>query len=163
MKEVTEMFKMNNAKKDQVTIRRMTRGDIPDALALDRMAGGPTGKVISYGDMAAANPGTPPDLSFVAEMDGKIVGFMINRLAYLMIPLMEVCIIHAVLVHPDYQRHGIGTKLIRELLNYCQTEGVDTVRTLVPQANEKLQALFQREGFQRSHLVALDRTFVRQM
>ncbi len=150
---------MSNAKEAQVTIRRMARSDIHDVLALDRVAGGPTGRVISYGDMAAANPGTPPDLSFVAEADGQIVGFMINRLAYLMIPLGEVCIIHAILVHPDYQSRGIGSKLIRALLNYCQTEGVDTVRILIPEANKRLQALFQREGFQHSHVVALDKTF----
>lgn len=150
---------MSNMEEARVSIRRMTRDDIHDVLALDRIAGGPTGSAISYGDMAAANPGTPPDLSLVSEVDGQIVGFMINRLAFLMIPLIEVCIIHAILVHPDYQRLGIGSKLIQTLLKECQNEGVDTIRILIPEANEELQALFKREGFQQSHVVALDRTF----
>ncbi|MFO7996507.1 MAG: GNAT family N-acetyltransferase [Dehalococcoidia bacterium] len=150
---------MSDIAEARANIRRMTRDDIHDVLALDRVAGGPTGSAISYGDMAAANPGTPPDLSFVAEVDGQIVGFMINRLAYLMVPLMEVCIIHAILVHPDYQRRGIGSKLIQTLLNECQNQGVDTIRILIPEANKELQALFEEEGFQRSHVVALDKTF----
>ncbi|MFO7773872.1 MAG: GNAT family N-acetyltransferase [Dehalococcoidia bacterium] len=149
---------MSNMEEARVSIRRMTRDDIHEVLALDRVAGGPTGSVISYGDMAAANPGTPPDLSFVAEVDGQIVGFMINRLAYLMVPLSEVCIIHAILVHPDYQRRDIGSKLIQTLLKECQNEGVDTIRILIPEANEELQALFKRQGFQQSHVVALDKT-----
>lgn len=149
---------MSNAKEAKVSIRRMIRSDIHEVLALDRIIRGSGRDVIRYEDLASANPGTPPDLSFVAEVDGKIVGFSINRSVYLMVPLTEVCIIHAILVHPDYQERGIGSKLIQALLNHCQTEGVDTVRALVPEDNKELQALIERQGFQRSHIVNFDKT-----
>lgn len=103
--------------------------------------------------------GIPPDLSFIAEVDGQIAGFSINRSMYLMVPLTEVCIIHAILVHPDYRGHGIGSKLIKALLEYCQTEGIGTVRALIPKDNKELQAMFERQGFQRSRIVNFDRTF----
>ncbi len=150
---------MSNVKKAQVTIRRMGREDIHDVLALERVAAGPEGSVISYGDMAAANPGTPPDLSLVAEVEGKIVGFSVNRSMFLMVPLTEVCIIHAIFVHPDYQDRGIGSRLIRALLNHCQDEGIGTVRALIPRESKELQALFRRQGFRRSHVINYDRTF----
>jgi ribosomal protein S18 acetylase RimI-like enzyme len=88
-----------------------------------------------------------------------MVGFSINRSMYLMVPLTEVCIIHAILVHPDYQRHGIGKKLIEALLNHCEKEGIDTVRILIPRGNKELRALFERQGFQRSRIVNFDKTF----
>ena len=150
---------MSNGKEAQVAIRRMIRSDIHDVLALERVAAGSKGSVIRYGDMAAANPGTPPDLSFVAEVDGKIVGFSINRSMYLMVPLTEVCIIHAIFIHPDYQGRGIGSRLIQALVNHCQAEGIGTVRALIPKDNKSLQALFRRQGFRRSHIVDFDKSF----
>jgi ribosomal protein S18 acetylase RimI-like enzyme len=150
---------MNNAKKAKVSIRRMARSDIHEVLALNRIIQGLSRDVIKYEDLASANPGTPPDLSFVAEAEGRIVGFAINRSMYLMVPLSEVCIIHAIFVHPDYQDRGIGSKLIEALLEHCQIEGIDTVRALVPKDNEVVQDLFKRQGFKRSIIINFDKTF----
>jgi ribosomal protein S18 acetylase RimI-like enzyme len=150
---------MARGKKAEVKIRRMAHGDIHEVLVLDRIIRGSRRDVIKFEDLASANPGTPPDLSFVAEVDGQIVGFSINRSTYLMVPLTEVCIIHAILVHPDYRKLGIGSKLIKALLNYCQAEGIGTVRTLVPRANKELQALVERHGFKRSRITNFDKTF----
>jgi len=153
---------MSNAKKAKVTVRRMIRSDLHEVLVLDRIIRNSGRDVIRYEDLASANPGTPPDLSFVAESEDRMVGFSINRSMYLMVPLTEVCIIHAILVHPDYRRHGIGRKLIEELLNHCQTEGIGTVRALIPEDNKELQALFEEQGFQRSAIVNFDKSFLPQ-
>jgi len=150
---------MAKAKEPKVNIRPMTRSDIHEVLALNRIIAGPRRDVISYEDMAAANPGTPPDVSFVAEVDGKIIGFAINRSMYLMVPLTEVCIIHAIYVHPDYQGRGIGSKLIQALVNHCQMEGIGTVRALIPRDNKELQDVFKKLGFKRSHIINFDKTF----
>ena len=149
---------MRKAKGAKVNIRRMTRNDIPEVLFLDRVITGRKRDVIKFEDLASANPGTPPDLSFVAEIDGEMVGFSINRSTYLMVPLTEVCIIHAILVHPDHRGKGIGRKLIEALLNLCQTEGIGTVRALIPRDNKELQAIFERKGFKRSNIVNFDKT-----
>jgi len=135
---------MSNAKEAKVTIRRMTRNDIHEVLVLDRIVRGSEGEVIKYEDIASVNPGTPPE---------------INRSMYLMVPLTEVCIIHAILVHPDYRRHGIGRQLINALVNHCQKEGIDTVRALIPRGNKELQTLFEGQDFKRSRIVNFDRTF----
>jgi ribosomal protein S18 acetylase RimI-like enzyme len=150
---------MSKAEEPKVSIRRMIRSDIHEVLALNRIITSSRRDIIKYEDLASANPGTPPDLSFVAEINGRIVGFSINRSMYLMVPLTEVCIIHAIFIHPDYQGRGIGSKLIQALLEYCQAEGIGTVRTLIPRANKELRALVERHGFQRSRIINFDRTF----
>jgi ribosomal protein S18 acetylase RimI-like enzyme len=150
---------MAGAKKTEVKIRRMTRNDIHEVLFLDRIVTGQRRDVIKYEDLASADPGTPPDLSFVAEVDGKMVGFAINRSTYLMVPLTEVCIIHAILVHPDYRGLGIGGKLIEALLKHCQTEGIGTVRALIPTGNKELQDIFKRHGFKHSRISNYDKAF----
>jgi ribosomal protein S18 acetylase RimI-like enzyme len=150
---------MSKAQETKLTIRRMTRNDIHQVLSLDRIVTGHERDVIKYEDMASADPGTAPDVSFVAEIEGKVVGFSINRTTYLMVPLTEVCIIHAILVHPDYRGLGIAAKLIEALVKHCQTEGIGTVRALIPAGNEELQALFRWQGFKRSRIINFDRTF----
>jgi ribosomal protein S18 acetylase RimI-like enzyme len=150
---------MSKAKATEVSIRRMTRSDLHEVLVLDRIVRSSERDVIKYEDIASADPGTPPDLSFVAEIGDRMVGFSINRSMYLMVPLTEVCIIHAILVHPDYRRHGIGRKLIQAIVNHCQTEGIKTVRILIPRGNKELRDLFERQGFQRSRIVNFDKTF----
>jgi ribosomal protein S18 acetylase RimI-like enzyme len=149
---------MSNAKEGKVNIRRMERSDIHEVLTLDRIIGEPGRDALDFKNLASINPGTPPDVSFVAEVDGKMVGFSINRSWFLMVPLTEVCIIHAILVHPDYQRRGIGRKLIQALLYHCQMEDIGTVRMLIPEGNKELEDLFEREGFKRSPVVNFDKT-----
>ena len=150
---------MSNAKEAKANIRSMERSDIHEVLALDRIISGSGRDVMSFKDLASANPGTPPDVSFVAEVDGKIVGFSINRSWFLMVPLTEVCIINSILIHPDYQGRGIGRKLIQALLYHCQMEDISTVRMLIPEGNKELQDLFEREGFKRSPVANFDKTF----
>ena len=150
---------MTKDKEGKVRIRRMTRNDIPEVLGLDRVIRGSKRDVIKFEDLTSANPGTPPDISFVAEVGRQIVGFAINRSTYLMVPLTEVCIIHAILVHPDYRGLGIGAKLIEALLKHCQTEGIGTVRALIPTGNKELQDIFRRHGFKRSRVTNFDKTF----
>ena len=86
---------MSKAKETKVTIRRMEGSDIHEVLTLFRTVEGSGRDVIDFRDVASINPGTPPDVSFVAEVDGELVGSSINRSWFLMVPLTEVCIIHA--------------------------------------------------------------------
>jgi ribosomal-protein-alanine N-acetyltransferase len=149
---------MSKSDKGSVTIRRMTHSDIHEVLALDRVIRGPGHDVIRYEDVASANLGTPPDMSFVAEIDGKLVAFSINRSMYLMVPLTEVCIIHAMLIHPDYRKLGIGSRLVQALLERCQAEGIATVRAPIPRADKELRAILEGHGFRSSDIVNFDIT-----
>jgi ribosomal protein S18 acetylase RimI-like enzyme len=149
---------MNKMEQIAINIRPMRSDDIRAVLALDEKFGRGRG-ALSYKDLTAIGPGGPLDLSFVAEVDGKIAGFVINRLAYLMIPFTEVCIIQGMLVDPDYQGRGIGTKLLRKLLEYCHSQGINIIRALIEEHNEELRQFVQQLGFRRSTIVNYDKTF----
>jgi ribosomal-protein-alanine N-acetyltransferase len=149
---------MIKSARDRVNIRRMAHSDIHEVLALDRVIRGPGHDVIRYEDIASANLGVSPDLSFVAEVDGRMVGFSINRSMYLMVPLTEVCIIHAMLIHPDYRKLGIGSKLVQALLEQCRAEGITTIRAPIPRADKELRAILERHGFRSSSIVNFDIT-----
>jgi ribosomal protein S18 acetylase RimI-like enzyme len=147
-----------NEKQIAINFRPMTRSDTRAVLTLDRKFN-KSGSRLSDKDMAATEPGGPLDLSFVAEDEGKMVGFLIARIGYYMIPFVEVCIIQGVLIDPEYQSRGIGSKLLTELLDYCQNEGINTVRALVEEHDTDLRRFFERLGFQSSTILNYDKTF----
>ncbi len=98
-------------------------------------------------------------MSFVAEVGGNIIGFIISRLAYVMIPFTEVCMLQSILVDPDYQNRGIGIRLLGKLVGYCQNEGINTIRVPIEEHNEELQRFIERLGFRCSTIVNYDKTF----
>ncbi len=54
----------------------------------------------------------------------------------------------AIFVHQDYQRAGIGSKLIRALLGYGQQEGVEKVWLTVERWNHAAVNLYESVGFE---------------
>jgi N-acetylglutamate synthase-like GNAT family acetyltransferase len=149
---------MGNPQDIQVAIRRMSRDDIDSIINLTRkFAGGSSS--ITYRDMAATDPGGPLDLSFVALVGGWLAGFIIARLAYVYIPFTEICLMHGIVVDPDYQRHHIGSRLVNELLNQCQLEDIYTVRALVNERDSDIKRFIEGLGFQRSRIINYDKTF----
>jgi ribosomal protein S18 acetylase RimI-like enzyme len=158
-----------SAKEAKVNIRRMTRGDIDAVLAVykkireEKIPGVKRSRlsyrgVMTYEEVASTDPGGPLDLSFVAEVDGQVVGFIWSRLAYVGIPVDEVGMIHMLIVDPDYQRQRIAGKLVNALLEHCDSIGIKTVRAVVDERHWELMNYFQGLGFRRSELVIYTRT-----
>jgi len=144
--------------RDVIKIRRMTHGDIDAVLVLANKITNVKTRV-TYKEMAAYDPGGPLDLSLVAEVKGQIGGFVMARLQYIYIPFIEVCLIHAIVVDPEYQRHHIGALLVNELSNRCHLQDINTIRALVRQGDKKLQSFIEHLGFHPSSMLNWDKTF----
>jgi ribosomal protein S18 acetylase RimI-like enzyme len=153
----------------EVKIRPMEREDIDAVIALyskireEKIPGVKRSRLsyraaMTYEEVASTNPGGPLDLSLVAEADGKVIGFIWSRLAFVGIPVDEVGIIHVLIVDPYYQRQGIAGKLIDALAKRCHEKGVDTVRAIIDERHWELKNYFQKLGFRRSELVIYTRT-----
>lgn len=54
----------------------------------------------------------------------------------------------AIFVHPEYQRAGVGTELIRGLLGRGQSEGIDHVWLTVSRDNRIAMRLYRSAGFE---------------
>ena len=148
---------MSKVEKGRVLIRPMVRDDIHAILALDRKIGEGRSS-LSYTDMDSTNPGGPADLSFVAEIDGKVVGFIMSRLTYLMIPFTEVCLIQGMLIDPSYQGQGTGSQLMEKLFENCRNRNINTIRALVPEFNKELREFVEFHKFRRSNIINYDKT-----
>ncbi len=61
----------------------------------------------------------------------------------------EMCMIYDVIVHPKYQKKGIGTLLMREILKYVQANQFATVSLFYDINNKGLDSFYSKFGFQK--------------
>ncbi len=102
--------------------------------------------------------GRADDFSLIAEYEGRLVGFILARSAYVGLPMVGVCLIHTIAVKPEYQQHGVGTLLVDKLKSDCKSKGIGTIRALVPTSNTRLASYCQELGFRPSTTINLDLT-----
>ena len=138
-------------RKVKVTVRRMTEEDIDAVLSLG-------GNMVSRHELMALGLEGPLDFSFVAEVDGHIIGFNLAQMQYVGIPLTRVCLIYGIVVEHEYRRHGIGNKLVEEMFRCSNERGVNTVRALVEQSDVQLQRFITQLGFSCSTVANYDKT-----
>jgi ribosomal protein S18 acetylase RimI-like enzyme len=154
---------MATGNKSKLTIRPMERGDINAAVTIynkirdEKIPGVKSSRLsyrvaLTFHEIALTNPGGPLDLSLVAEVEGKVVGFIWSGMAHVGIPVDEVGIIYMLVVDSDYQKQGIAGKLVDALLERCRSKGVNTVRAVLDERHWELQNYFQKLGFRRSEL-----------
>ncbi len=102
-----------------------------------------------------------PDVFLVAEKDGEIVGYLmahvergkslINIYEDLPKEVKEGPTIHllSIAVLSDYQGIGIGTKLLRELIERAKEKGVKYIYLEVRVSNKKAINLYEKMGFEK--------------
>ena len=135
----------------KVIVRRMTENDIDAVLSLG-------GNMVSRYELMSLGLEGPLDFSFVAEVNGHIIGFNLAQMQYVGIPLARVCLMYGIVVEYEYRRHGIGNRLVEAMIKCCDEKGVRTVRALVEQGDAQLQRFISQLGFTPSTIDNYDKT-----
>ena len=95
--------------------------------------------------------------SLVAELDGKVIGFIIGGASRWEYGVPEnVGWIDTIGVDPDYQRKGIAKILFTEMTNNLKKVGVDTIITFVTRRDWILLKFFNSMGFQKGDMINLE-------
>lgn len=95
------------------------------------------------------------DACFVAELDGKVVGFMVSYILTLGFGIEKSAWIATLGVSPKYMGQGIGKKLAEEVFKTYQAEGIHNVYTSVRWDSPDLLSFFKTLGFDRSNFINL--------
>jgi ribosomal protein S18 acetylase RimI-like enzyme len=99
-----------------------------------------------------------PEASVVAEVDGKVVGFMLGEVRSGEFGLEEPTgWIEVLGVDPDARGRAIGRRMAEAVLEHFRGQGAHAVRTLVGEGSEIL-SFFSALGFEPSNLRALGRS-----
>lgn len=99
----------------------------------------------------------PQISSLVAELDGRVVGFIIGGASRWEYGVPEnIGWIDTIGVDPACQRKGIAGRLFSEMVHSLKKMGVDTVTTFVNRRDWVLLKFFQNLGFQKGDMINLE-------
>jgi predicted N-acetyltransferase YhbS len=141
----------------EATIRPMEPEDINGILEVDRKISG-MDRAVTYRDLVRKGLGGEVDVSFVAEIDHQLVGFILAYLTYVREELSEACVIQIFGVDPAFQKQGIASKLIEALTEKCRTKRIRLIRVMLAERDGDLQGFFKRLGFERGRYIEYSRS-----
>lgn len=99
-----------------------------------------------------------PESSQVAELDGKVVGFMLGEVRGGEFGLEELTgWLEFFGVDPDARGRAIGRRLCESLLAYFRQRGARVARTMVATRDQEIESFLRAMGFTDAPLTALER------
>lgn len=139
----------------EVKIRRMVDADLETVKEIDRLLFGeervPSWQLSVEDELAFYRPA----LGFVAEVEGKIVGFLLGDIRRRGYGIGMSGWIDMIGVHPGYQRNGIGRRLASAFWAECQQKYI-RINVIVREDDERLIRFCTSMGFRRGKLINLE-------
>ena len=138
------------------TIREMVPADLDRIIAIDVKVLGKQRP--EYWEMKLDLVKKRPQISaLVAELDGRVVGFIIGGASRWEYGVPEnIGWIDTIGVDPAYQRKGIARVLFDEMAKNLKKDGVDTITTFVNRRDWVLLKFFKNLGFQKGDMTNLE-------
>ena len=97
------------------------------------------------------------EVSLVAEMEGKVLGFILGDVSGWEFGVPDtIGWIDTIGIDPAYQKKGLAKALAQELIRRLKTIGVRTIYTLVSWSDWDLLQFFHAMGFTRGDMINLE-------
>jgi predicted N-acetyltransferase YhbS len=143
---------------DPVRVRTLAEGDLDAVVRVDAAAMGRPRPEYYRGKLEAALRESRLVTSLVAEVDERVVGFVLAQVHYGEFGQAEaVAVVDSVGVDPEYRRRRVGRSLVRQLLANLRALGVERVQTQVDWPQTDLSGFLAAQGFQPAPRVCLER------
>lgn len=81
--------------------------------------------------------------TFIAEQKNKIAGFLLVELKHGLVASLAYAV-----VNPDFQKQGIGKKLIEQAINFARDKKIHIIDVLVHKDNQNSKEFYERLGFE---------------
>ena len=95
------------------------------------------------------------DASFVAELDGRVVGYMISIVISGGFGIKKSTWISNMGVDPKFMGQGIGESLGKKIFEFSREKGIKDIYTSVRWDSPDLLSFFKTLGFDRSNFINL--------
>ena len=93
--------------------------------------------------------------SLVAEVNGKVAGYMISTTLYAGFGIQKSAWIMAIGVHPHHMGQGLGLKLANKICDIYRERGVNSIYSSVMWDSIDVLSFFKKLGFTRSEFINL--------
>ena len=139
---------------ENILIRRMKAEDAEAIAKIDEaVEKRPT--LLDFKQIVADEVKKREDASYVAEIKGKVVGYMISYISYGNFGAERCAWIARFGVEPKRMGQGIGKRLAEEIFKVCKEKGVPEVFTSVRWDATDILSFFITLGFGRSNFINL--------
>ncbi len=139
---------------DEIVIRRLTNDDADEIIRIERAITHTPGE-LDLKEIVEDHVSRKGDASYVAVLDGKIVGYMISYITTGNFGVNKCAWISILGVDPKYMDQGIGRRLGEEIFEYYREQGISDVFTTVRWDHTDLLSFFKTLGFDRSNFLHL--------
>ena len=139
---------------ENVVIRRLMREDAED---ITRIYGAITQAdvKIDFRRVIEEQTGKSDDASFVAESEGRVIGYMISNILMGGFGIEKSAWIAILGVDPKFMGEGIGKRLAEEIFHFYRDKGIEYIYTSVRWDSTDLLSFFKTLGFDRSNFINL--------
>jgi ribosomal protein S18 acetylase RimI-like enzyme len=138
----------------KILIRKMRKDDADEVSRIDAAITKSPSR-IDFKPIVAEAAKRNSNASLVAEIRGKVVGFMISIITAGIFGTEKVAWISMFGVDPKYMGQEIGKSLAKEIFDYYQEKGVKKIYTSVMWDSTDLLSFFKALGFERSDFINL--------
>jgi ribosomal protein S18 acetylase RimI-like enzyme len=144
--------------RDRVPVRSLRADDLGALIAIDRRISGRERGAYYRRKVDEAMEESGVRVSLVAEIDGRVGGFVMARVDFGEFGRTEPeAVLDTIGVDPLHVQHGVGTALVSQLLAHLATLRVERVRTEVDWNQFGLLRFLERCGFRPSALLSFAR------
>jgi len=141
----------------QVSIRAVRRQDLDQVIAIDASVTGVEKRVYwlsvfrRYGDS-----GGPERQFLVAEVDGRVAGFIIGEVRDWEFGAPPCGWVFAIDVAPEFRLGGIATRMLDALRVGFRRAGVRKLRTMLARENTLILSFFRSQGMMTGPFIPLE-------
>jgi len=138
----------------KILIRKMRKDDADEVSRIDAAITKSPSR-IDFKPIVAEAAKRNSNASMVAEIRGKVVGFMISIITAGIFGTEKVAWISMFGVDPKYMGQEIGKSLAKGIFDYYKEKGVKKIYTSVRWDSTDLLSFFKAVGFERSNFINL--------
>jgi ribosomal protein S18 acetylase RimI-like enzyme len=138
-----------------IEIRGITAEDASDIGKIQSAITTKSPAIIDFRHIIEEQVRKDEDVSFVAVIDGRVVGYMISYIIFGAFGLEKSAWIATLGVDPKFMGQGIGKKLAEEILAVYRKKGINDIYTSVRWDSVDLLSFFKTLGFDRSNFINL--------
>ena len=140
---------------DGISVRVMRYEDLEDMIEIDTRVLGRTRP--EYWQMKVELVEKRSMASLVAEVDGRVVGFVLGDASGWEYGVPEsIGIIDTIGVLPEYQKKGVARALMNEMTANLKKVGVEKIYTMVDWRSWDLLKFFNSLGFRKGEMINLE-------